>query len=61
MPEVTMRVSLLRITDDSTRAEIAEAITHLRNRQLQATLATTKAEVQVVIDALLDVWAKACD
>lgn len=56
-----MTVSLLRITDDSTRAEIAEAITHLRNRQLQATLATTKAEVQVVIDALLDVWAKACD
>jgi len=56
-----MTVSLLRITDDSTRAEIAEAITHLRAKQRAAELATTKAEVQVVIDALLDVWAKACD
>ena len=54
-----MTVSLLRITDDSTRSEIAEAITHLRNRQRQATLDATKAEVQVAIDALLDVWAKA--
>ena len=50
---------MLVITDDSTRAEIAEAIGHLRAKQVRSTLATTKAEIQVDIDCLLDQWNKA--
>lgn len=52
-------MTILRITADSTRDEIAEAISHLRRKQQAAVLETTKAEVQVTIDALLDVWEKA--
>jgi hypothetical protein len=51
--------TLLRITDDSTRPELEEAIGHLRDKQQRAVLETTRAELQVSIDALLDRWAKA--
>jgi hypothetical protein len=47
-------MAVIRVTDDTTRAELAEAITNLRARQQAATLDVTKAEVQVRIDALLE-------
>ena len=52
-------MSILRITDDSTREELAEAIGHLRLRQLGAVIPSTAAEIGVEIDALLEAWAKA--
>lgn len=52
--EVT--VAVIRITDTSTRPEIARAITVLRSRQLACRLEATRAEVQVEIDALLERW-----
>lgn len=52
-------MALLRITDDSTRAEIEEAIGHLRAKQRRAALETTRAEVQTEIDALLEAWKAA--
>ena len=45
---------ILRITDDSTRADLAEAIRALRAKQQRVTLAAAKAEIQVEIDGLLD-------
>lgn len=52
-------MSVLRITDDATQADIAEAIGHLRDKQRRAELDTTRAEVQTEIDALLDAWEAA--
>lgn len=52
-------MSLLRVTDDSTKAELAEAIGHLRLRQLACQLDASKAEIQVTIDSLLERWARA--
>lgn len=47
---------IVRVTDQSTRLDIAKAITVLRARQLRAKLDATKAEVQAEIDALLERW-----
>lgn len=46
--------TILRVTDDSTRADLEEAIGHLRARQQRVELDATKAEIQAEIDALLD-------
>lgn len=50
---------MLRVTDDSTREEIAEAITHLRARQRAAVIPSTAAEIGAVIDELLEDWGRA--
>lgn len=47
---------MLVIDSDSTRADIAEAIGYLRDKQQRACIASTKAEIQVDIDGLLDRW-----
>jgi hypothetical protein len=52
-------MTLLRITDDSTREEIAEAIGHLRARQRQAVIPSTAAEIGAEIDELIEAWGKA--
>jgi hypothetical protein len=52
-------MTLLRITDDSTREEIAEAIGHLRDRQRAAVIPSTAAEIGAEIDALIEAWGKA--
>ena len=52
-------MTLLRITDDSTREEIAEAIGHLRARQICAVIPSTAAEIGAEIDALIEAWDKA--
>lgn len=44
----------LVVTEHTTRAALAEAIGHLRLRQLAVMLDSTRAELQVEIDALLD-------
>lgn len=52
-------MTVIRVTDDATRADLAEAIGHLRARQLGAVIPSTAAEIGVEIDALLEAWAKA--
>lgn len=52
-------MTVIRVTDDSTREEFAEAIGHLRHKQLGAVIPSTRAEIGVEIDALLEAWAKA--
>jgi hypothetical protein len=52
-----VRMSLLVVTDDATRAELEEAIGHLRQRQLRAVIASTKVEIADEIDVLLERWA----
>jgi hypothetical protein len=49
-------MSLLVVTDDATRAELEEAIGHLRQRQLRAVIASTKVEIADEIDVLLERW-----
>lgn len=45
------------VTEDSTRSQIAEAITHLRAKQLRCVIPSTAAEVGEEVDRLLDEWA----
>lgn len=52
-------VAVLLITDDSTRADITEAIGYLRAKQRVVFDAEVKAEIQDDIDALLDRLADA--
>lgn len=53
------QAGILRITDDSTRDEIAEAITWLQAKQLAAVIPSTAAEYGDEIDRLLAEWVKA--
>jgi hypothetical protein len=53
------QAGLLRITDDSTRDDIAEAITWLRAKQLTAVIPSTAVEYGDEIDRLLAEWVKA--
>jgi hypothetical protein len=51
-------VTVVRVTDQPTRLDIAKAVTALRAKQMRAeTQAVT--EVQAEIDALLDGWESA--
>lgn len=50
---------MIVVTDESSRADLAEAICHLRAKQRAACLAEIRAEVGAAIDELLDAWAKA--
>jgi hypothetical protein len=49
-------VSVIRITDATTRLDIAKAITALRGKQQAVAYEATKAEIQTEIDALLERW-----
>jgi hypothetical protein len=48
----------VRITDDSTRADLEEAMVHLRAEQKRVMLAECKAEIGADLDELLDMWAR---
>jgi hypothetical protein len=50
---------VLTITDDSTRADLAEAINHLRAKQRRCVIPSTAAEIADDIDDLLDAWLTA--
>lgn len=50
---------MLVITEDSTRADLEEAIGNLRAKQLRCCIPSTAAEVGHVIDELLDAWPDA--
>lgn len=54
-------MTLLRITDDSTRADIERAITALRAQQLATSVESLRVEKQVAIDALVDRWERASE
>ena len=46
----------LTITDDSTRAEIEEAMVHLRAKQRACCIALIRDEIGEDISELLDLW-----
>ena len=52
-------MTVLRITETSTRADIERAITALRAQQLATSVESLKTEKQVAIDALVDKWERA--
>lgn len=52
-------VTVVRVTDQPTRLDIAKAVTALRAKQIRAETQAVKAEVQAEIDALLDGWESA--
>lgn len=45
---------MLTITEDSTNAELQEAITHLRARQRRCQITSTRDEINETINELLD-------
>lgn len=49
----------LRIDEHSTRAELEEAIGHLRAKRSRCELAEIRAEIDEVVDELLDEWTTA--
>jgi hypothetical protein len=51
--------AVVRVTDSASRAEIEQAVSALRAKQVRAELETTRAEVQVEIDSLLERWLQA--
>ncbi|RNL63635.1 hypothetical protein EFK50_07785 [Nocardioides marmoriginsengisoli] len=53
-----MTVRFIRITDDSTREDIAEAARHLRARQVNESDPIVKAWLSADIDDLLDLMIK---
>ena len=52
-------MTVVRVTDQPTRLDIAEAVTAQRAKQMSAETQAVKAEVQAEIDALLDGWERA--
>lgn len=49
----------LRITEDSTREDVAEAVTHLRKRQRNETDPVVASWISEDIDDLLELYATA--
>lgn len=52
-------MTTLRVTDDSTRDELAEAIGHLRARHASVEDQQVRDELAEAIDELLDMWGRA--
>jgi hypothetical protein len=54
-----MARTALVVRDDDTRADLAEAITNLRAKQLASVIPSTAAEIGEAIDDLLDAYEAA--
>ena len=52
-------MKFLVITDDATRADLEDAIRHLRDRQAKACIPSTRDEIADEIDELLEAWSVA--
>ena len=49
-------MTVVRVTDQPTRLDIAKAVTALRAKQMRAETQAVKAEIQTEIDGLLERW-----
>lgn len=52
---------MLTVTDDTTKAELAEALANLRERQRRTVLASVVIELSAEMDRLLDAWRVAAN
>lgn len=50
-------VRFLVITDDADRAQLEEAVAHLRTKQQRCVIASTREEIQADIDELIELWS----
>lgn len=53
------RLHFVVVTEDSTREDLEQAMTHLRAKARRCKLATYRAEIAEDIDDLIDLWAAA--